>query len=159
MWGCGQCPHPHICRFNSFRVGIFSMLLVSPEGEVSHEHDETRVPAAVEGPRRQRFWASWLKPTPTLQLAVPSSPKQGDEKAPSPEKRTTYTDSSQGPRLLHHAPRATWSFRLPSHGVPRREAQAGRSMVAERMNPSGIAREFESEPLGSPPERPSTVCP
>ena len=27
MWGCGLRPHPHICRFISFRVGIFSMLL------------------------------------------------------------------------------------------------------------------------------------
>ena len=27
MWGRGRRPHPHICRFISFRVGIFSMLL------------------------------------------------------------------------------------------------------------------------------------
>ena len=32
MWGCGRSPNPHICRFISFRVGIFSMLLESRSG-------------------------------------------------------------------------------------------------------------------------------
>jgi len=151
----GAKPQPPHLRIPLSNQALFITLLVSPEGEVSHEHGETRVPAAVEGLRRQRFWASWLKPTRTLPLAVPSSPGRVMKMPLAGEENR----SSQEPRLVHHAPRATWSFRLPSHGGPRREAQAGRSMVAERMSPSGTAREFESEPLGSPPERPSTVCP
>jgi len=39
---CGRSPHPHICRFISFRVGIFSMPLeVQPESRLRRaERDE-----------------------------------------------------------------------------------------------------------------------
>ena len=42
MWGCGLRPHPHICRFISFKVGVFSMLLAPPAGFGAAEDRQTR---------------------------------------------------------------------------------------------------------------------
>jgi len=42
MRGCGRSPHPRICRFISFKVGVFSMLLAPPAGFGATEDRQTR---------------------------------------------------------------------------------------------------------------------